>query len=359
MRLNRSSSWAAAAAVARTKRRTAPKVCTALYSPNASGPATHEVLPPFEGVSVIPAVDFTTLPVPRMERSVLAKNGLRVASQETYGQLCNFGVLVSAGSRVESAAAGNRGATHLMEMMAFKTTHRRGAEQMYMDIADMGGATVAYSARDLVLYNVEVLREFLDPAMEWLGESLLMPRFEETEIEEMRHIIGLQAEQLPADMLLKDALHGAAFGEATPLGQSHFCPADMVPRLNRNMLLEYQQTHYTADNMVLVGAGVEHDEFARLAEKYFGALPSGGASGGESRVALGQSRRLSPYVGGEARKPCDLMLKEEWSHVAIGWKSSWGDCQEDRVPICVLQNLLGGGNSFSAGGPGKGMYSRL
>ena len=25
----------------------------------------------------------------------------------------------------------------------------------------------------------------------------------------------------------------------------------------------------------------------------------------------------------------------------------------------MLQNLLGGGNSFSAGGPGKGMYSRL
>jgi mitochondrial-processing peptidase subunit alpha len=29
------------------------------------------------------------------------------------------------------------------------------------------------------------------------------------------------------------------------------------------------------------------------------------------------------------------------------------------VPTCVLQVLLGGGDSFSAGGPGKGMYSRL
>ena len=29
------------------------------------------------------------------------------------------------------------------------------------------------------------------------------------------------------------------------------------------------------------------------------------------------------------------------------------------VAICVLQTLLGGGDSFSAGGPGKGMYSRL
>ena len=29
------------------------------------------------------------------------------------------------------------------------------------------------------------------------------------------------------------------------------------------------------------------------------------------------------------------------------------------VPLCVLNTMLGGGGSFSAGGPGKGMYSRL
>lgn len=37
-----------------------------------------------------------------------------------------------------------------------------------------------------------------------------------------------------------------------------------------------------------------------------------------------------------------------------GWRNS-----EDLVPLCVLQTLLGGGSSFSAGGPGKGMYTRL
>lgn len=29
------------------------------------------------------------------------------------------------------------------------------------------------------------------------------------------------------------------------------------------------------------------------------------------------------------------------------------------IPACVLNILMGGGGSFSAGGPGKGMYSRL
>ena len=37
----------------------------------------------------------------------------------------------------------------------------------------------------------------------------------------------------------------------------------------------------------------------------------------------------------------------------VGW------AHDDVVPLCVVDTLLGGGSSFSAGGPGKGMYSRL
>lgn len=36
---------------------------------------------------------------------------------------------------------------------------------------------------------------------------------------------------------------------------------------------------------------------------------------------------------------------------------SWED--PDLYAICTLQMLMGGGGSFSAGGPGKGMHSRL
>lgn len=32
---------------------------------------------------------------------------------------------------------------------------------------------------------------------------------------------------------------------------------------------------------------------------------------------------------------------------------------KDFIPMCVLNMMMGGGGSFSAGGPGKGMYTRL
>jgi processing peptidase subunit alpha len=50
--------------------------------------------------------------------------------------------------------------------------------------------------------------------------------------------------------------------------------------------------------------------------------------------------------------------KQQYTHVSVGFEGiSSGD--PDSPVSSVLCTLLGGGGSFSAGGPGKGMYSRL
>jgi len=46
------------------------------------------------------------------------------------------------------------------------------------------------------------------------------------------------------------------------------------------------------------------------------------------------------------------------AHVVLGLESV-SHKDPDFVNACVLNILMGGGGSFSAGGPGKGMYSRL
>jgi processing peptidase subunit alpha len=47
------------------------------------------------------------------------------------------------------------------------------------------------------------------------------------------------------------------------------------------------------------------------------------------------------------------------SHVMVGLESIPLVGTNDFVPSCVLNLIMGGGGSFSAGGPGKGMYTRL
>uniref|UniRef100_A0A914L2B2 Peptidase M16 C-terminal domain-containing protein n=1 Tax=Meloidogyne incognita TaxID=6306 RepID=A0A914L2B2_MELIC len=71
------------------------------------------------------------------------------------------------------------------------------------------------------------------------------------------------------------------------------------------------------------------------------------------------------YTGGEVRIEKDLSQIAlgptpfpNLAHLVVGFQGV-GMLHEDFVPFCVLQTLMGGGGSFSAGGPGKGMFSQL
>ncbi len=48
----------------------------------------------------------------------------------------------------------------------------------------------------------------------------------------------------------------------------------------------------------------------------------------------------------------------ELAHIVLGLESC-SHKDDDFIPFAVLNMLMGGGDSFSAGGPGKGMYTRL
>ena len=113
---------------------------------------------------------------------------------------------------------------------------------------------------------------------------------------------------------------------------------------------------HNPQGIVVAGSGIEHEALVELAESNFGHI--------KSDPNISRSHVIpSTYTGGEYRlqipsHPNPAIKKEEFTHVGIafevgGWHSP------DLVPVCVLQTLLGGGSSFSAGGPGKGMYSRL
>jgi processing peptidase subunit alpha len=99
--------------------------------------------------------------------------------------------------------------------------------------------------------------------------------------------------------------------------------------------------------MVLAAAGVKHSELVEFAKEFFvPALPPA--------PAAAPALAVSAYVGGDKRLIADSpMTQVSLCFDVGGWKSA------NLLPVCVLHMLLGGGSSFSPGGPGKGMYSRL
>lgn len=198
-----------------------------------------------------------------------------------------------------------------------------------------------------MLYCVDVLRENTEIAFDILAEAVLKPAFPDEELEDSRIIVDLQQNELPSEVFSRDLVQRAAY-QGSPLGNTHFCPIENVQNVTANTLRAFRAKYYFGDNCIVAGAGIDHQHLVALAEKKFSGL----RVGKQSDI----KRVESVYTGGLMTNQREL--KEPFVKVAMafecgGWKS------EDLVPVCVMQQLLGGGSSFSAGGPGKGMYTRL
>lgn len=73
---------------------------------------------------------------------------------------------------------------------------------------------------------------------------------------------------------------------------------------------------------------------------------------------------VAQWTGGLIQEECEIPQYAgpsglpELAHVVLALESC-SHQDPDFIAVCVLNMMMGGGGSFSAGGPGKGMYTRL
>ncbi|XP_058091122.1 mitochondrial-processing peptidase subunit alpha-like isoform X6 [Magnolia sinica] len=151
----------------------------------------------------------------------------------------------------------------------------------------------------------------------------------------------------PQQFLL-ESLHPTGFSGA--LGNPLMAPELVLEKIDGSVIEKFYYENYTAERMVLAAFGVDHKKLLAIAKPLLYDLQSG-------PVKVPKST----YVGGDFRYRAD----SQNTHVALAFEVPGGWHQEkDAVTLTVLQTpmqqtLMGGGGSFSAGGPGKGMHSRL
>lgn len=160
------------------------------------------------------------------------------------------------------------------------------------------------------------------------------------------------------ETILMDMIHAAAYSDNT-LGLPKLCPAGNVEKIDRNMLMDYLSNHYSPKRIVVAGVGVEHMQLVDVVQKYF--VDINPIWGKEGKIACDDS--IAQYTGGFVHEECEIPQFASaglpvLSHVVIGLESC-SHQDQDFIPMCVLNIMMGGGGSFSAGGPGKGMYTRL
>lgn len=230
-----------------------------------------------------------------------------------------------------------------------------------------GGIVDCQSSRDTLIYAASIESSAVSTVTRLLADVTLRPQINPEEVDIAKQTIlfeleslGMRPEQEP---ILMDMIHAAAFRENT-LGLAKICPEKNADLIDRNVILNYLKYHHTPDRMVVAGVGVEHEELVQNVEKFFVSdKPIWEVEGIKGTGADKVDKSLAQYTGGIRKEECDIPIYAaaglpELAHIVIGLEGT-SHQDPDFVSLCVLNIMMGGGGSFSAGGPGKGMYTRL
>lgn len=334
-------------------------------------------------------------------------NGLRVASEALPGSFSGVGVYVEAGSRFENQSI--RGVSHIMDRLAFKSTASRSADEMLEQVEALGGNIQCASSRESMMYQAATFNNAVPQTVELLAETIREPKITEDEVAEQIETARYEIAEIwsKPELILPELVHTAAFKDNT-LGNPLLCPEDRLGSINRDTVLTYRDLFYRPDRTVVAFAGVEHAEAVRLAEQFFGDMKAPSSwpasrrgsetsaastsdsetsslSSSSSRLitkvpffknlstsaphnaavlatppSLAETLQPAVYTGGFLSLPPQppSLNKTNFTHIHLAFEGL-PVASEDIYALATLQTLLGGGGSFSAGGPGKGMYSRL
>ncbi|KAI9817128.1 MAG: hypothetical protein M1827_001240 [Pycnora praestabilis] len=269
--------------------------------------------------------------------STTLSNGLTIATEHSpWAQTSTVGMWIDAGSRAETDKT--NGTAHFLEHLAFKGTQNRSQHQLELEIENMGGHLNAYTSRENTVYYAKSFNSDVPATVDILSDILQNSKLEPQAIERERDVILREQEEVDKQMeeVVFDHLHATAF-QGQPLGRTILGPKQNIASIQRDDLVSYIKKNYTADRMVLVGAGgVPHEQLVKLAEKHFSNLPMEPPTTRLRETAEAQ-RHIPDFVGSEVRVRDDTIPT---AHIAIAVEGvSWKD--DDYFTALVTQAIVG------------------
>ncbi|GIF18495.1 putative zinc protease [Paractinoplanes tereljensis] len=267
-------------------------------------------------------------------------SGLRIVTEAIPGtRSASLGVWVGIGSRDETPNMS--GASHFLEHLLFKGTHKRTALQISAEIEAVGGETNAFTTKEYTCYYARVLDADLPLAVDVLvdavADSILEPSDVETERAVILEEIAMHEDE-PGDEV-HDIFTEAIFGDH-PLGRLISGTEESITPMTRNQINGFYRRRYTPSQIVVAAAGnLDHNTVVRLVRKALAGTPLDGsaAAPADPRAGSKRVRHQKPHTVVRNRDT-------EQAHVVLGGVGI-GRRDERRFALGVLNNVLGGGMS--------------
>ena len=257
-------------------------------------------------------------------------NGITVVTEYMpYLKSASFGVWVKVGSANEDET--NNGIAHMIEHMMFKGTKIRTAKQIADDMARIGGNINAFTSKECTSYYATTLSEHLPIAIQIIGDMLNNSLIDEKSLKKEKSVILEEIdmyEDSPED-LVHEMLQQRIW-KGHPLGYMISGRKKIVRKIGREQILEFMDTYYTGENIVISIAGkFEQENILALVHEEFGNIKP---KSNNARIS-----DMPDYHKVTVKKEKDI----EQLHVNIAFEGI-SYLSEDRFALSMFNSILGG-----------------
>lgn len=210
-------------------------------------------------------------------------NGLTIiaeADPAAHTTACGF--FVKTGARDEAAPV--MGVSHFLEHMMFKGTDDISAEDLNRRFDDLAARNNAFTSAEMTCFYASVLPERFDDVVLLLAK-MMRPALRQSDFDTEKGVI-LEEIAMYKDnpfWVLLEASMERHFG-AHPLSHRVLGTSETIAALQRDQMMEYFRSRYSADNTTLAAAGrIDFAKLVALAERACGAWERTGAVRDPSR----------------------------------------------------------------------------
>lgn len=204
------------------------------------------------------------------------------------------------------------GISHLIEHMLFKGTKKRNAYQIVYDLEKVGAQVNAYTTKDSTCYYTYSTKESLETCVEVLSDMFFNSTFDENELSREKKVVIEEMKMYkdqPSDVV--DTLNYELFFENTALAHDVIGNEKSVNSITRQQILDYINSYYTPNNLVVCFAGhVDFETALKFTENYI-----------ESNFKTQKMPEFKPTNNFFAPKQAQakISMKTNQSHVIISY----------------------------------------
>lgn len=255
-------------------------------------------------------------------------NGLRCVHWRTSTPVSYCGVVVGAGSGLETAAC--HGLAHFVEHTIFKGTARRTSRQIASRMEEVGGELNAFTTKEETVIYTNAPVGYLNRSLELLSDLVTAPAFPGDELDKEREVVIEEIKSYldtPADTVF-DEFENRLF-EGSSIGHPILGTEQSVMNLHRHDCLRWVKERYVPGRMVIYCADPHPASYVEAqVNRYFGFMhhePQG------AEVYLPACGRF------------DIRMDDggHQAHTVMGCRVCSRYAGE-RFPLYLLNNYLGG-----------------